>query len=150
MEDCYKYFLFGVLFLCVAGCGTRKLPETAVREAGAAERVEGDSLRLERRAAEWAKRRVEVRRVEWTGPDSLSRQFVHSVTRVVAGEESGGETVSYLQADRSAVATSGVERETIHVEQAGKGNKRGIPFVAGIVAWIACVGIAWRFFFLKV
>lgn len=149
MGNCSKHFLLGVLFLWVAGCGTRKQSETAVREAGVAERVEGDSLRLERRAAEWMKRRVDVIRVEWTEPDSLSRQFVRSVTRVTAGEESGGETVSCLQTERSVMATSGVERETMYLEQAGKEKKRGKPFVTGVAAVIACAVIACCFFFRK-
>jgi hypothetical protein len=87
----------------------------------------------------WAKRKVEVRYIEFTEPDSAKRQFVRSVRMVHSEEEAGGEASSSLRARTEIQVEADVEAEASQTETFKSETKRGALFWA---VWVAVCLVA--------
>jgi hypothetical protein len=80
------------------------------------ERVEAvvfrtDSLTATETLQRWHNRKVDIRHIEWSAPDSMERQYVRSVTLVTASEEATTETVAKAVAVREEEVYGVAERE---------------------------------------
>ncbi|GHU09134.1 hypothetical protein FACS189431_6660 [Alphaproteobacteria bacterium] len=133
-----------ILLVMITSCKVKKQSELYTNETGTAEMLKADSLRLERIVSDWAKRKLEVRHIAFTKPDSLDRLFISSITLLTAEEEAEGNASSSLQGKSTMQAKADITKEAILTEKTEAEKKSSPLFWAALIAALIVLAIAWR------
>jgi hypothetical protein len=118
------YFPAGGYFLIFCfllwSCGVQKQQRSYNRETERIATLRTDSLQVQNLVWERLGRKVEVRHIEFTEPDSFSQQFVRSVTQIRMEEEGRKEASSSLRSGKEEQRMA--EREAYAVRETVKSS----------------------------